>query len=460
MKLPVDIDRITTLEEAKNAIEILLKAYLDLKRENDLLRLEIARLKGQPKKPQFKSPSQNQSSVTKFLKEKQSWHKSSKGKIPIDNIENLPEVEKCECGGDKFKSLRTYTKTTQGMIIKRNNVLYKGRVKQCIRCGKKYTGICPSDLKGLSFDSTTQSLASHLKFDNRFTHPLIHRFFKGFGMQISYGEITEILKRNSRKLSPVFNHLKTVGVKKSTYTQSDATGSKRRYKNGEIINQYINILGNKFLSIFKITPRYNALGMNKLLGRNGQKKPLISDDGSPNNACRCNGHQLCWIHEIRLYKKLFPFFTSHQKLREQILSEWRGFYCLAKQYGADPPDTATLQTKKEIEILFDKITGQITEYADLNKQLMLTRKKKEKLLFFLDHPYLPIQNNQCEQDLREYVIIRKISGMTNSITGDRSIERHLSVIQTIKKQGLPVFQTLHGLLTGELSPAILTAKSI
>jgi len=110
--------------------------------------------------------------------------------------------------------------------------------------------------------------------------------------------------------------------------------------------------------------------------------------------------------------------------------------------------------------MFDAITQQVTGYADLDKQLRLTLKKREKLLFFLDHPYIPIHNNLCEQGVREAVIIRKISGPTKSTEGDRSIERHLSVIQTAKKQGLPVFETLHGLLTGQLSPTILTVKSV
>jgi hypothetical protein len=77
---------------------------------------------------------------------------------------------------------------------------------------------------------------------------------------------------------------------------------------------------------------------------------------------------------------------------------------------------------------------------------------------FLDHPYLPIHNNQCELDLRSFVILRKISGGTKSLAGDTSIARHLSIIQTAQKQALDVYQVLHGLLTGTLAPAVLTAN--
>lgn len=110
--------------------------------------------------------------------------------------------------------------------------------------------------------------------------------------------------------------------------------------------------------------------------------------------------------------------------------------------------------------MFNAITSQTTGYTPLDKQLRLTRKKKNRLLIFLDHPYLPIHNNQCEQDLREFVIQRNISRETKSVMGDRGFARHLSIIQTAQKQGLNVFQTLHGLLTGQLAPAILTANIV
>jgi hypothetical protein len=387
------------------------------------------------------------------------WKKKAK-EVPIDHHKDAAAQEICVCGSQAFTTIRTTTKVVQGISIQRNNMAYHGKTKQCLNCGKVYQPAFPQDAKGLSFDSSLQTAVSFLKFDCRFTIPLLHRFLTGFGIQISVGEIAEILKRNSQKLIPSMNHLKTTGVKKSQYLQTDATGIKRKLKKGKVVSQHLNILGHQFLSIFKITRYYNTSEMNMLLGVQGRKKPLVSDDGSPNNACKCNGQQLCLVHEIRLYKKLFPFFNGNQALQKKILLRWRKFYHLAKRYGSDPPRTATPAKKKVLEDMFDVITHQVTGYADLDKQLSLSLKKREKLLYFLDHPYMPIHNNLCEQGVREAVIIRKISGPTKSTEGDRSIERHLSVIQTAKKQGLPVFQTLHGLLTGQLSPDILTVKTV
>lgn len=457
MKLPTfDIDQIANLTEAKNAIEKLLHAFALVKKENIWLREEIARLKGQPKKPSFTSGGEKQSvSVTALLQEKKHWQKSSKGKLPIDREEQLSQVEHCECGSTQFKSLRTTTKVVQGIILKRNNVAYHGRQKQCMNCGKKYKSILPSELKGVSFDKTLCCLVSFFKYGCRMTYPLIHRMLTGFGIQISYGEINAMLLRNGDELQPAFAHLRTVGFAKSKHLQSDATGAKRKQRNGTIRKQYAQIISNKLLSVFFFTKHYNSQTLNKLLGRLGRQKPFVSDDGSPNGEClRCKYKQLCWVHEIRHYKKLFPFFNSHQKEQKQILSQWQHFYYLAKAFRENPKK----EKKKQIERLFDQITNQTTNYDLLGKQLRLTKKKKDRLLLFLKYPYIPIHNNQCEQDLRQFVIIRKISGETKSVRGDRSLERHLSIIQTAQKQGLNVYKTLHGLLTNQLSPAVLTAN--
>src|SRR6266404_7765884 len=139
MKLPnIDIDKITTLAEAKNVIEFLLQAYTEQQEEIRQLREEINRLKGQPKKPQFFSKrGHKQASVTTLLKEEGTWSKNSKkGKLAIDREERMTEVDTCACGSTSFRVLRTRRQVIQGLLFRRDNVLYRGREKQCINCGK------------------------------------------------------------------------------------------------------------------------------------------------------------------------------------------------------------------------------------------------------------------------------------------------------------------------------------
>ena len=211
-------------------------------------------------------------------------------------------------------------------------------------------------MKGLSFDGSTQSLASFLKFACRFTHPLLYNFFTGFGMRISYGEITEILQRNSRKLYPAYTHLRTVGIKQSSYIQSDATGTKRKQlATSNITNQHLHIVGNRFLSLFKITMKYNSNVLNELLGKQGRKKLYVSDDGSPNGRkLKVKRKQLCWIHEDRHYLKLSPRLKIHRGKLQTVITQLLEFYHLAKAYRKNP----TPDGKKRLRSMFDSITRQ------------------------------------------------------------------------------------------------------
>lgn len=466
LSLPdIDSEKITTLTEAKEAIQLLMNSfdnlvhlYMEAQEKINRLERENAELKGQPKRPRFASKKQpTTNSVQKLLKEKGVWHKTSKkGKIPVDREVQLSEVEGCVCGSHEFKTLRRTGRIVQGLVIKRDNVLYRGKKKQCISCGRIYKSIEPKEIQGTTFNSSLRTMISYLKFAARVTEPLLYRLINGLGVLISTGQINAIALANGNKLNPPYQHLKTAGIAKSTYVQTDATGSKRKLKNGRIINQYVQVVSNKLLSVFAITRRYNAQTVNQVLGVQGRRKPLVSDDGSQNgDACRCKAKQLFWVHEVRHYQKLFSFFTKQKYWQRTILSQWRKFYHLAKHYGEAPPEGQKKQ-RKQIERLFDTITAQVTGYDLLDKQLRITKKKKERLLTFLDHPYLPIHNNQCELDLRSFVIIRKISSGTKSVVGDKSIARHLSIIHTAQKQGLDVYLTLHGLLNGNLSPSILT----
>lgn len=456
MKLPdIHPERITTLEEARNVIEQLVEIIRAQQQIITELTREIARLKGHPKRPTF-PPSRSSHAVTPLLKEKKVWHKRSKGQIPIDRHVALPSVIACVCGGREFSVLRTTQKIIQGMSIQRTNTAYHGKDLQCLHCGKVFPQHIPADIAGTAFGPEFRSLLSFLKYGCRITEPLLLKFCAGFGVAISAGEIDAILLRNGHRLTPAYRHLKRVGFTRSAFLQTDATGSKRRdEKTRTVIHQHLHLFGTPLFSVFAITGRYTQAAVKRLLGKTGWTKPFVSDDGSANgDGLDGRVKQLCWVHELRRYRKLEPVFSLHRKAVDRVLEDFKRLYRLAKAYGPDP----TPKKRQKIELLFTAITITDTGYWRLNRQMRATLKKRSRLLAFLDHPELPIHNNTMEQGLREAVVQRTISHETKSQAGDQSLVHHLSILQTAQKQGLDVFATLHGLLTGTLFPTVLTAN--
>jgi hypothetical protein len=68
-----------------------------------------------------------------------------------------------------------------------------------------------------------------------------------------------------------------------------------------------------------------------------------------------------------------------------------------------------------------------------------TLSRREGLLRFLDHPLIPIHNNQAESDVREKVIRRKISGGHKNDRGAAAGNMWISLYQTARKNGVSFF---------------------
>jgi len=286
---------------------------------------------------------------------------------------------------------------------------------------------------------------------------LAQRFLSGIGVVISTGQINQIILSNSRKLVAGYTHLRTWGIKTSQYLHSDATGFTRQViGTGNRLRHHL--LGHQYFSLFKVTSRYNSLVLStQVLGNNGLRTPYISDDASANGSkLVITRKQLCWVHEIRHYTKLSPVCNHHKHQTDEVINQLWEWYNRAKQYTSD----FNTPTKRQLSDQFDQIMARESSYDQLNKRLLLTQRKRDRLLCFLNHPGLPIQNNQAERDLRPAVILRKLSGGTKSVAGDKSFERHLSIIQTAHKQGLNVFEVIHGLIMGSFDPFLLTRKKL
>ncbi|RLI88516.1 MAG: hypothetical protein DRO76_00200 [Candidatus Altiarchaeales archaeon] len=109
-------------------------------------------------------------------------------------------------------------------------------------------------------------------------------------------------------------------------------------------------------------------------------------------------HALCWIHEIRYYRKLNPFLEWRRiKLHDFLTDIWK-FYEQLKEYKENPDD----RQKEFLERQFEELFSTRTDYEELDKRIALT---------------ISLHNNPVEIALRELVIKKKISYGTRSEYG-------------------------------------------
>ncbi len=93
------------------------------------------------------------------------------------------------------------------------------------------------------------------------------------------------------------------------------------------------------------------------------------------------------------------------------------------------------QQKAVLEASFDQIFTQTTTFDLLNQVLGRLYRRKGELLKVLDRPDLPLHNNASEQDIREFVKKRKISGSTRSNEGRRCRDTFASLKKTVTQVG-------------------------
>lgn len=184
---------------------------------------------------------------------------------------------------------------------------------------------------------------------------------------------------------------------------------------------------------------------------------ILSDDAGQFDVF---DHFLCWIHEERHLKAIVPYNEQNRLEIENVLERFWALYRRLKEYQKSPLEIKQLILEQEFEILFKTETASYT----LNLALRNIYNKKEELLKVLRRPEVPLHNNGSEQEIREYVKRRKISGGTRNDIGKACRDTFTSLKKTCYKLGIAFWDFLtdrvNGTKTIEYLPVIIQKRSL
>ena len=159
-------------------------------------------------------------------------------------------------------------------------------------------------------------------------------------------------------------------------------------------------------------------------------------------------HGLCWVHAERLINKLIPFTPCQRQAVEIVQGEIWDFYQDLKAYKKLTSEEQQ-QQKATLSERFDQIFTTTRSFETLNQVLARLKRRKAELLKVLDRPELPLHNNASEQDIREFVTKRKISGSTRSESGRRCRDTFTSLKKTCRKLGVSFWEYLTDRVEGK-----------
>jgi hypothetical protein len=426
-----------------NTVEQLAQSNQDLRKENQQLKDEINRLKGEKGKPKIRSNNpEYQADAPKETPKR--WHKESKKpKIKIDRTEYI-KIDKSILPPDaKHNGYRQVIR--QDIKFETDNIEFRLERYYSTSLKKTYEAKLPGSLQNTEFGSQLKAFIAYLYYAGRVTENKIHRILEEIGIIISEGEISNILtKEKSNAYAIEKQAIFETGVNNADYLNIDETGA--RHKGN---NHYLHVVCNKLFSAFFIRQAKGSDTIKQFFGLNGDDQidlPIISDDAGQYIDVSSH-HALCWIHEIRHYKKMNPFLNHHKSILNKFLNELWTFYDLLAKYKENPNKNERMHILKRFDLMFSTVTG----FRTLDERIAKTKKKKDELLLVLDYPNVPLHNNLAEIAVREGVIKRKISYGTRSEHGRLAWENMLSIQDTCRKLGISFYRYLNDIFSDSYS---------
>lgn len=483
------------IRDQKLQIDELVNVVAVLKEENQLLRDEIAILKGQ--KPRLKIPPSKLEGAKS--KDKQA-NKLPRGKHPRKkkktqlSIHTYQRIKpKFVPPGAVFKGYKKFT--VQDIILQSHNTVYELERWQ-LPDGTYMTGQLPQSVHG-HYGPQLVAYVLYQYYGCRVTEPLILNQLREIGVHISSGQLSNILTQNKERYHEEKNELLAAGIAAMGQIQVDDTGARHSGQNG-----YSTIIGNQFFTFVDTTesksrenflrvlhgtnPNYlinqdacdyletlqsstwlqgylalNAFSqaMNQVewerflqeINITSEKEVKVVTEAALFASLIEKGiprdlgihgddagqfdifvRSLCWIHEERHYRKIIPMDENTRQEIEQVQDGIWVLYKGLQEYKKSPSEPLRIDLDREFDLLFLKNTSSPT----LNKRLRNTYAKKGKLLRVLERPETPLHNNSTETDAREIVVKRKVSGGTRSYDGKRCRDTFVSLKKTCCKLGI------------------------
>lgn len=252
-----------------NRVDELTNEVVALKEKNQKLKDEIAVLKGQ--KPRPKIPP----SILEGPKSKDKNPRMSRGRHPRKKKKTSLVIHQEHVvqptfvpEGATFKGYKTYD--VQDIVFKSNNTRFL-LARWQLPDGTYISGELPQGIQG----HYGPELIAYILNDYhscRVTEPLLLEKLHQRGILISAGQLNNILIHGKDIFLHEKSELLPVGIQAHNQIKTDDTGARHKGT-----NQYTNIIGNEWFSVFTTTESKSRENFFRLL-QNGKYEYLINED--------------------------------------------------------------------------------------------------------------------------------------------------------------------------------------
>lgn len=251
-----------------NLVEKLSADLRDAQVENQRLRDENNRLKGEQGKPKIKGntskpPPTNHSSEAERHQSRQRHKRSKKAEIQIDR-EQVVEVDPAVLPKDaKFKGYEDVV--VQDILLQTDNIRFYKQKYYSASTRKTYLAELPRGYEG-QFGPEIKALTLVFYYGIGTSEPKILEFFENVGIHISAGEISNLLIKKQESFHEEKDAVYEAGLRSSPWQQTDDTLTR---VDGQ--NQHCHVVCNSVYTSYHTRASKERLSVLDVL-RNGRKR--------------------------------------------------------------------------------------------------------------------------------------------------------------------------------------------
>jgi len=251
-----------------NLIEALSADLRDAQAENQRLRDEINRLKGEHGQPKFKAntpkPARVDHSSEKERRKPKPRHKRAKNATIEVHREETLTVDKASLPTDaEFKGYEDVV--VQDVVFRADNVRFHKEKYWAQSTGATYLAPLPRGYQG-QFGPGLKALTLTLYFGGNISEPKILDLYDNIGIQISAGELSTLLIKDQDTFHAEKVAVCEAGLESGPWQHTDQTSTR---VDGQ--EQHCNIVCNPVYTIYTTTPGKGRLNVLDVL-RNGRER--------------------------------------------------------------------------------------------------------------------------------------------------------------------------------------------
>ena len=426
--------------QLEDVVVRLLKETQDLKkRVSDLENRLHRNSQNSSKPPSSDSPYKKPPKQSKKSKRKRGGQKGHKGHkqelmAPTSKINVIPDI--CTCGGSvapesirPFHTHQVIELPKIGMDIQ-HFILNQG---VCTHCGNTVKSRLPKENQ-TGYGPRVSALIAEISGIQGNSRETVRTFCQSvLGFSISTGAIQKVIDRASFALAPVHDRIGNA-ARTSGINYIDETSW---FQQGTL--NWLWVMANRSVAYFMIHRNRSKKAFQELI--QDWEGILVSDNYGVYSKW-VNLRQTCLAHLIRKAKGLSERKDPvTQRFGRLIAKDLRLLCHWAKDFPDHPEWRDWYQ--RFTTLIFDHKAHK-GEVGTLSRSLI---RQIESLWLFLDIVDLEPTNNLAERALRYGVLWRKRSKGTQSLKGNKWVERILSFKQTCSIRQLESFPILADLLT-------------